>query len=448
MPIYISSLDGSVTESRESSELHGIEWMKKKIDASELMVGMYVCEVDRPWLETPFLFQGFPIKNFEDIENVRKVCKYVYIDTARGKDSQHSVSASSHAHGIQKQMEKIPVSREAQRYPVSVPLERETKEAGKIHNKTKGLIKKYMDDVRLGNSITTDIAKEVVREAVDSIIRNPNALVCFTQLKNRDQYTSEHSLNVCIMALAFGRYLGLSEDLLNELGIGALLHDLGKMKIPMELLHKEGNLTQEEFDLIKKHPEFGREILESAGGVPQSALDIAYSHHERIGGRGYPEGRTSRELSLFAKVVAIVDVYDAITSDRSYHDAISSHDALKKMYEWRETDFDADLIEKFIQCLGIYPIGSIVELNTGDVGIVVEVDPEKRLKPRVMLVMDPDKKLCTTTRIIDLAEDRIENSVQNTELEITHVLDPGAYDGNLMKVLFDSKLMKVEDMLS
>ena len=354
--------------------------MKKKVDVSELQIGMHVCEADRPWLETPFLFQGFPLETSEDIVNVQKVCEYVYIDTDRGKDSKHSIPATKVAKSIQMEMEKIPASLEGPRYPVSVPIEKEAKVAAKAHKKTKGLIQKYMDDVRTGTSISTDKAKEVVGDVVESIIRNPNALMCFTLLKNRDNYTSEHSLNVCIMALAFGRHLGFSEEMLNELGVGALLHDLGKMKVPLELLHKEGKLTAEEFNIIKKHPEYGRAILEEAGGVSQSSIDIAYSHHERSDGRGYPEGRAAKDLSLFSKVVAIVDVYDAITSNRSYHDGISSHDALKRMYEWRETDFDAELIEQFIQCLGIYPIGSIVELNTGDVGVVIEVDPKSQVE--------------------------------------------------------------------
>ncbi|MDH5435522.1 MAG: HD-GYP domain-containing protein, partial [Gammaproteobacteria bacterium] len=398
--------------------------------------------------ETPFVFQGFPLKTLDDVANVRKVCKYVYIDTDLGKDSRHSIPATKVAKSIQMEMEKIPASIEGPRYPVSVPIEKESKVAAQVHHRTRGIIKKYMDDVRSGKSISTDTAKEIVGEAVESIIRNPNALMCYTLLKNRDHYTSEHSLNVCIMSLAFGRHLGFSEEVLNELGVGALLHDLGKMKIPLDLLHKDGKLTPEEFDIIKKHPEHGRAILEEAGGMSRSAIDIAYSHHERNDGRGYPEGKVAKDMSLYSKVVAIVDVYDAITSNRSYHDGISSHDALKRMYEWRETDFDPELLEKFIQCLGIYPIGSIVELNTGDVGVVIEVDPQRRLKPKVMLVLDPDKKLRTQTRIVDLGKDRIDFIEEGAELEIVQVLDPGAYDGSVMKSMFDSQLLKVEDMLS
>ena len=409
---------------------------------------MYICEVDRPWLETPFLFQGFPVKSFADINAVRKVCKYVYIDTGRGKDSTNAIPAVTVAKRIQIEMEKIPVPKKGARYPVTVPLEEEVKVAGKVHDKGKGVIKKYMDDVRLGKSISTDIAREVVAEAVESITRNPNALMCFTLLKNRDQYTSDHSLNVCIMALAFGRHLGLAEDALNELGIGALLHDLGKMKIPMELLHKESGLTPDEFELVRKHPEFGRQILEEAGGVPASALDIAYSHHERVSGRGYPDGRVSRELSTFSKIVAIVDVYDAITSDRSYHNAISSHEALRRMYEWRDTDFDPDMIEKFIQCLGIYPIGSVVELSTGDIGVVTEVDPVHRLKPKVMLVMRPDNTLYEETKILDLYTDRLGFTENSSGLEVVNVLDPGTQRGEVMKHFFDSRLMQAEQLLS
>jgi HD-GYP domain-containing protein (c-di-GMP phosphodiesterase class II) len=423
-----------------------MEQTKKKLDVSQLEVGMYVCELDRPWLETPFLLQGFPLRTPEDIAEVRNVCEYVYIDVSLGKDSVHSIPATKIAHTIQKEMEKIPNPDHVPRYPVSVTLEKEIKKADNIQKKTRGLVQKYLDDLRTGKSITPDNAKEVVTEVVDSIIHNPSALMCYTLLQNRDERTSDHSMNVCILALAFGRYLGLSEDELNELGIGALLHDLGKVKIPMEILHKTERLTDEEFNIIRQHPVHGRVILEEASGkVPQTVIDVTYSHHERANGSGYPQGLLLKELHLFVKIVAIVDVYDAITSDRSYHDGISSHDALKRMYEWRETDFDPDLLEKFIQCLGIYPIGTIVELNTGDIGVVVEVDPRCRLKPRVMLIMDPDKQLRQTTRIIDLAMDRINFTEEDSKLEIIHVLDPGVYDGNIMKAVFESELMQFKN---
>lgn len=417
--------------------------MKKKIDSKDLQVGMYVCEADRPWLETPFMFQGFPLHSLDDVEAVRKVCSYVYIDTERGKDSAESMVALKASRNLEREMIKnIPhPAQESMRYPITASLQEELPVARRIHDDTRHLIQGFVNDIRMGKSINTEGAKQIVSEMVDTIVHNPNALLCFTELKNRDEYTSIHSLNVCVMALAFGRHLGLEREKLNELGIGALLHDLGKLKVPLEILNKPGRLTDEEKKIMDAHPAYGREILEKSGGVPRSALDIAYSHHERSNGKGYPEGRRSFELSLFSKVVAIVDVYDAITSDRAYHNGMASHEALKRMYEWRKTDFDVELVEKFIQCLGIYPVGSVVELNTGDVGLVVEVDPAHRLKPKVLLVMDPDKQLRHDRKVIDLLTDRLDYTENGIALEIVNVLDPGAHGVRLAEYMFKPPLM-------
>lgn len=405
---------------------------------------MYICDLDRPWLETPFLLQGIPVNTLKDIEDVCKVCEYVYIDSDRGKDSVHAISAAKIEHTIKKEMENIPDASRTSRYPVTIPLEEEIQKANNIQLKTRNMAQQYLDDLRTGKNITPDEAKGVVTDVVDSMIRNPSALMCYTLMQNRDERTSDHSMNVCVLALAFGRHLDLPEDELNELGIAALLHDLGKVEIPMEVLHKKGKLTDEEFNIIRAHPAHGKTILEKANGrVPRSMIDVAYSHHERADGHGYPQGLTSKQMSLFVKIVAIVDVYDALTSDRSYHDGISSHDALKRMYEWRETDFDPDLLEKFIQCLGTYPVGTVVELNTGDIGVVIEVDPKCRLKPRMMLVMYPDKQLRESSIIVDLSLDRIHFSDGDVELKISHALPPGAYGGKAMKAIFDSSLMKV-----
>ncbi len=418
---------------------------KKKIDVGALEVGMYVCDLDIPWLESPFLLQGFPLKTLEDIEDVRKVCKFVYIDVERGKDSTHAVSATKIEHTIKEGMDKIPDASDTSRYPVTVSLEEEIKKADNIQLKTRGMAQHFMDDLRAGEKITPDDAKEVVTDVVQSMIHNPNAMMCYTLIQNRDERTSDHSMNVCVLSLAFGRHLELSEDELDELGIAALLHDMGKVEIPMDVLHKEGRLTDEEFDIIKEHPVHGRKILlEANGKVPQSVIDVAYSHHERADGHGYPQGLTSRQMSLFVKIVAIVDVYDALTSNRSYHEGISSHDALKRMYEWRETDFDPDLLEKFIQCLGTYPVGTVVELNTGDIGIVIEVYPTRRLKPTVMLAMYPDKKMRESVKVIDLASDRMSfGESDDTELRIIQALPPGAFGGKVIKAMYESNLMQL-----
>ena len=282
-----------------------------------------------------------------------------------------------------------------------------------------------MGDVRLGRSINTTAAKKVVADMVDSVIRNPDALMCLNQLKDKDEYTALHSLRVCVLALAFGRHLELSEEELNLLGIGALLHDIGKMKVPNDILNKPGKLTEDEFALMKSHVPRGVEILEKAHGISSAAIDVARYHHERYAGNGYALGTKGDQIGLFGSVGAIVDCYDAITSDRSYHTGMSAHDALTKMYSWRGRDFQPLLVEQFIQCMGIYPIGSVVELNNGSIGVVVSINRARRLKPKVAMVLNPDKTPYAPSKVIDLMHQ--DTTGGGRGLEIRKVLPPGEH---------------------
>jgi len=292
---------------------------------------------------------------------------------------------------------------------------------------TRETVYDIMGDVRLGRSVNTQAAKKVVADMVDSVIRNPDALMCLNQLKNKDEYTALHSLRVCVLALAFGRHLDLTPEELNVLGIGALLHDVGKMKVPNDVLNKPGKLTDKEYDLMKTHVPCGVSILEQTHGIPDAAIDVARYHHERYAGGGYALGAKGEEIGLFGTVGAIVDCYDAITSDRSYHSGMSAHEALNKMYSWRGKDFQPVMIEQFIQCMGIYPIGSVVELHNGSVGVVISINRKRRLQPKVALVLNSDKTPLPAAKVIDLMS---HPDVRNRDMEIRRVLSPGEYKIN------------------
>ena len=415
--------------------------MKKKVSIQDLRLGMYVSELDRDWLETPFLFQGFAIESDEQIEELRRYCQYVYIDTEEGYDitpkrrpaapaPKNILLSAENPKERVPNMEQVlhrftPGHRRPPRYQDVTTLEEEIGHAREIVTETREAVYNIMDDVRLGRSINTTGAKKIVANMVDSVIRNPDALMCLNQLKNKDEYTALHSLRVCVLALAFGRHLDLTDEELNLLGIGALLHDIGKMKVPNEIINKPGKLTDEEFDLMKSHVPRGVEILEKAHGILPASVDVARFHHERYAGGGYAQGAKGENIGLFGSVGAIVDCYDAITSDRSYHTGMSAHDALKKMYSWRGRDFQPLLVEQFIQCMGIYPIGSVVELNTGGIGVVISINRKRRLKPKVALVLSPDKTPMTPVKVIDLMHQAAEGL--DHEVEIRKVLPPGEY---------------------
>jgi putative nucleotidyltransferase with HDIG domain len=393
--------------------------MKKKIDTTYLKEGMYVAELDRPWLDSQFLFQGFVVDSDEDLQRLKSECIYVIIDPEKGDDIDVSIQHEPVSKTIGIDLDK------RQRAKVKVSFEEEIAGARQVHHRTRSQIDTMFNDVRMGRSIDVTDAKQVVSDMVDSIVRNPDAMQWLTNLRKRDEYTAIHSMNVCIFALTFGRYLGLNDSELNELGIGALLHDIGKMRMPLQILNKKGKLSDEESDIVQQHAQHGYDILQQTPGLPASALEVAYSHHERKNGDGYPRGLKEDEIHLYARVVSIVDIYDAITSDRVYHHGLNTLDALKHMFEWRENDLDSDLVERFIQCLGIYPIGSLVELNSEEVGIVISVAQGRRLTPMIMLVRDAEKKVMMPPKMIDLSRFNRGNSGQ--PLEIRRVLEPSTY---------------------
>jgi len=396
--------------------------MQKQIDVQDLEVDMYISQVDRPWLETPFKFQGFFVKSEKHIEEVQRICEYVYIDVIKGKDTDKILSSN-------RLFTSPPRPKPSRIYINTTELEEEIAVAESLMKKTRECLDEVFENIRNDNQLDIPKIKKVVSSLVDSIVRNPNAQMCLAQLKDKDEYTAQHSINVCILTITFGRHLGMAENSLNLLGLGALLHDIGKIKTPLEILNKEGRLTPEEFEVMKSHPEHGQEILEKTGGVPDSTIDIALSHHERLSGQGYPHGKMVNEISPWSKVVAIVDVYDAITSDRCYHDGMSPTRALTKMYEWRIRDFDPELLEQFIQCIGIYPIGTIVELSSGEVGIVISVNADLRLRPKILLVLDKEKNPYFPSRIADLSAYNFSSNDDNYGIKT--VLEPMSYNVNV-----------------
>jgi putative nucleotidyltransferase with HDIG domain len=387
-----------------------------RVGVSQLKIGMYVAALDRPWLGTPFLFQGFRVDTVEQIQTLRDYCESVTVDIEKSAMGGAALGGSAAA---------APPAPPPRVYEMSASFEQEIKVANEIRAVTHSCVEDLFEDVARGRLIDLPKIKRVVSETVDGILRNPDAHVCLTQLKTRDDYTAQHSINVCVLALAFARHLGMSPSDMRALGVGSLLHDIGKLRTPLDILNKPGKLTPKEFDIIKAHPVDGRRILERRYGLPIRVAETAYSHHERIGGGGYPRGLKGQEIPLWGKMVAIVDVYDAITSDRSYHQGISPTEALTKMYGWRLTDFDPDLLEQFIQCLGIYPVGTLVELASGEVGFVMSVNPESRLRPKVNLILDAQKNPLYPQRVVNLADAPTDPDA--TRPSIGRVLQPGTY---------------------
>jgi HD-GYP domain-containing protein (c-di-GMP phosphodiesterase class II) len=409
---------------------------------SDLQFGMYVAELDRPWVETPFLFQGFILESDDEINEIKSLCEYVYIDTERSRPD----ALLNLQHTKKGEISKKPHAKGKKTAAFSEAAFRESLAGAYcVYKDARGWIDTMLEDVRLGESIDTEKARDLVVALADQVITNPDALVWLTHLRSRDEYTATHCINVCILALSFGRDLGLSDQQLHQLGMGALLHDIGKMQIPDEVLNKPGRLTKEEFEVIKGHPSHGHAMLVDDHQLDSHSLHIVLHHHERLDGNGYPNGMAGEDIPLLTRISSIVDVYDAITSDRCYHDGVAPAQALENLFKWSAGNFDVSLLEKFIKCLGIYPIGSVVRLNTKAVGVVVATDVDHRIKPIVLLAVDANGKAYLPRRLVNLSSAVWEETDQT--LTIEEVLEPGSLGIGLREILED-ELSYSEDQIS
>ncbi len=371
-----------------------------KIHISELKIGMYVSKLDRPWLETPFLMQGFMIESLDDIDAIAEYSQHVWIDAVKEEWVAPEERAS-----LKGQSKKV-------KYINKVDTKAEHAAAMETYREARRLTRTLLDDLRLGGVINTEQAKSTVKDCVHSILRNSDALIWMSKIRSQDEYTAEHCLNVCILAIAFGRHLGMNEGDLEKLGLCGLLHDVGKMRVDPNVLHKPASLTEKEFNIMKAHTVHGRNLLMASPGIPNSTIDVAYSHHEKVDGTGYPRGLKSSGISELAKIIAIVDAYDAMTADRCYSPSIPSTEALKIIFKDRGTHFDERLALEFIKSVGLYPPGTLVELVNGLIAIVFETNAKYRHLPKVIAVKKQDLRLEKNV-LIDLSgveEGRLEKS--------------------------------------
>jgi len=276
--------------------------------------------------------------------------------------------------------------------------------------------------------------RKSVEPIVDSISRNPDACLWVNRLKQHDQYTYQHSLSASMWAVSLGRQVGLPRQDLRSLAMGCLLMDVGKLRVDPDLLQAERELTTEEAAKVAGHVGHGLEILTECGILNQDVIDMVAHHHERYDGSGYPNGLAGDDIPPFARIAAIVDTYDALTTHRQYASAIAPSDAIKLLYNSRDEDFQAELVESFIQAIGIYPAGTLVELSSGEVGVVVAEYRIRRLRPKVMVLLDANKNKLSAATIIDLQEEGDDPSVP--ALSIKKSLEPKAYNIDLSRVSF------------
>ncbi|MBL8471183.1 MAG: HD-GYP domain-containing protein [Rhodocyclaceae bacterium] len=491
---------------------------------------MFVFELDRPWLETPFLLQGFLIENADQIEQLRKFCRFVYIDRSRSVGDQfasapteapdkpvpesaprapaqgYAGGAPNYEGGFFDLLRQMRVERAARSgrvapddsdgvdnihrdwmetlpdtasdvadggatdasvpsrldprawieglvdrwrhrknerevppapedapartgpqpvYPDTVSVEREMRVAERAFDVGQNAVADLLTDLRANRAPDVDRVQHAVEDLAHSVVRNPDALLWLTRLKRNDRYSYDHALDVAIHVMVFGRHLGLPRDQLKLLGVAGMLQDVGKLRCPVELLQKNGSLSNEEFGLIKQHVTHTLAMLEKDGRVPGPVLEVIRRHHERVDGSGYPHGLKGEGVGLFGEMAGIVDGYCAMTSHRAYGVAVENQRALEQIYARRGKQFSENTVDQFIQCIGLYPVGTLVELNTGEVAVVVEQNRVRRLKPRVMVLLGPDKSPNRFPPMLDLITDPL--AFGDTSYRIVRALPVGSH---------------------
>ncbi|WP_447977041.1 HD-GYP domain-containing protein [Candidatus Nitrospira bockiana] len=372
--------------------------MRKTIPLEQLTVGMSVVGMDQSWLKTPFLRHHMRITRPDQIEKLKRAgVRFVDVEAEElpPRCAEGTPSGAPGAALIQAAQEAEDAA--ADRHAAE-PEELEA--ARQVYDRAKEVVQQAMSDARTGRAINTDEVSRVVTGLVDNILQSPDALVSLSRLKSFDEYTFFHSVNTSVLALALGRKIGMGRDGLERLGAGALLHDIGKTKIPVELLNKPGRYETWEFEIVKQHALRGVEILSRVPEYQDEVIRPALEHHERVDGTGYPFGRSKAELTQFGLIASVVDIYDAMTSDRCYHRAMPAHRALQFLYDLGQRGhLDSLLVQRFIQCVGVYPVGSCVLLDTGEIGIVARVHHERPVEPELIIVRDPSLERTPPTRV-------------------------------------------------
>lgn len=389
--------------------------MLKRIRTEQLTVGMYLQEFCSSWMEHPFWRPCFVITEAKDIETIMaSSVREVWIDCAKGLDVADSAAAvtqvesKSGIEAVLTQVANVPA-------PIPVSAAVEIQWAAKICQQSKQAVMSMFEEARMGNTINEDGAKQLVEDITASIARNPSALISLARLKTADNYTYMHSVAVCAMMVALARQLGLDKAQTRSLGLAGLMHDLGKAVMPMDVLNKPGKLSPVEFNIIKSHPVEGHKILLKSRNPDPIVLDVCLHHHEKTDGSGYPKGLKGNEISLYAKMGAVCDVYDAITSDRPYKQGWEPAESLRKMAEWADDHFDTKVFQAFVKSMGIYPVGSLVRLTSGRIGVVLEQTGKSLTTPSVKVFFSTKSNLRIVPYVIDLSRSGTSEKIVSSE---------------------------------
>lgn len=377
--------------------------MLKKIAISQVQTGMFVDSIDAAWLEHSLWKTRFLIKDEETLARVRTCgAAECWIDVSQGDDVGND--------GAPAQPVVQPAAAPSAKPVVRKSMADELQNAANVLKRSKVAVNSLFAEARMGNAVNTSECRPLVNDIVESIDRNADALISLCRLKIADEYTYMHSVSVCALMVSLCRQLGLDEATCRDAGMAGLLHDLGKAAMPQEIINKPDKLTDEEFTIIKSHPVRGHEMLLESGVDNERVLDVCRHHHERMDGKGYPDALAAENISLIARMSAVCDVYDAVTSNRPYKAGWDPAEAIARMASW-QGHFDSVVLQTFVKTIGIYPIGSLVRMASGKLGVVVEQNPKKLTAPKVKLFFSTKSGLPMPPKLVDLTQSHVRDKI-------------------------------------
>ncbi len=447
-PDYVAAVD------RVSKQALPLQHSRTKVETADLQLGMYVAQLDRPWLETPFLFQGFEIRELSELRLLRKFCQHVYIDVAQGSLPQDKLAQAlkpkpqditftrqravqSHPRTLAGRLMRVITRFDstgriaalfgAQRaYRNQVPTQVEAPQAIRAYDSAIAAMTEVLAHLRSGAGIDVEQVEKAVTPLIDSVLRNQDAMAWLVYLRKRDEYAYQHSIATSVWAVILGRQLGFDRAGLDTLAMGGMLLDVGKAKLPVEVTQRPGALSEAEHQLMQRHVPLGLQMIKLTPGINADVLAMVEGHHERADGSGYPKGLKGADVPVYARIAGLIDCYDAMTSHRPWARAKSAYDAIRELNGLAGLQFQKEMVEQFVQAMGMFPTGSVVELNSGEIGIVIEQNRVRRLRPKVMLVLDAEKKPLAEYRTIDLRRCESDEN-QPGAVWIVRGLEAGAF---------------------
>lgn len=426
-----------------------------KVDVNELTVGMFVSGLDRPWTQTPFPLQGFYIRDLDEIKELKVHCNHVYIDVVKGSPPVRSklkrLSPSSRnpvrAEKSSRVTNLAPLRIRRDVYVEVQPMEQEIGRAKELHQQVYRAVGTVLSQIDVDHQhVPIKETKRAASAMVDSVLRSPDAFTWLTRVREKDEYTYSHAVRSAVWAILFGRHIGLPKPELDVLAMGVLLKDIGKTKLPRHIIEKSAQRNPTEQQAFEKFVDYGIEILRKMPDVKPRVTSVVKTHCERVNGSGFPGHLRGDKIPLLGKIAGIVTYYDETTNPRNQN-PLSPSKAVGRLYEARGIEFQEELVVEFIRAIGLYPTGTLVELNSGEVGVVVEQNFERRLKPKIMIVLDSVKQKLDRPVLVDLAKDEREKHAKlesgryvNGEiehLEIIQDLQPGSYDIDISEIRDD-----------